>query len=233
MKTIFLLLACCATATGGAPADVALAYEMQHAVLPFPDLQKAEALLKDGFDPATPIGCGTFDSLDAAVTTMNADTAELLLRYRAKPKPATMVQAAFVASHDSALQMVRAFLKTGCPVNSTDGTGTALHKAVWRRNVELVSLLLAQKDIALDGLDIDDRTPLMIAVEKGDRRLVEMLLKAGADPATKNSKGLTAADLSEAAIEEQRRLQSLLQTRAQAGKPGHTFHNGTATAPNP
>lgn len=216
MKTIhllaLLLLSAMPLSAGGSAC--AAAYEMQHAILAGPDLKRIESLLQAGFDPQQPIGCGTYDALDGAVDTANPETAELLLQHGAKPKASTFVNAAFIASHEQASRIVRAFLTSGCPVNSKDGYGsTALHRAVWRQNLELVSLLLAQKDISLDGLDIDDRTPLMIAVEKGDKRFVEALLKAGADPVVKNSKGLTAVDLSQAVITHQLELQTLLKAR--------------------
>jgi len=41
-----------------------------------------------------------------------------LLRYGAKPKESTFVGAAFIAAHDHALRLVRAFLAAGCSVNS-------------------------------------------------------------------------------------------------------------------
>lgn len=190
------------------------AFEMQRAVLPGPNLRRVEDLLKGGFDPRRPVGCGTFDALDAAVQAANPGLAELLLRYGAKPKEATLVNAAFVASHDSALRISRAFLEAGCAVNSKDSTGaTALHRAVWRRNVELVSLLLARKDVATNEIDTDGRTPLMIAVETGDKSLVEMLLKAGANPAVRNSKGLTATDFSREKVRQQQEIENLLHPR--------------------
>lgn len=213
LLSLSLFLATMPLSAGGSAC--AAAHDMQHAILAGPDLKRIESLLQSGFDPQQPIGCGTYDALDGAVDTAHPETAELLLQHGAHPKASTFVNAAFIASHEQALRIVRAFLTDGCSVNSKDGTGaTALHRAVWRQNLELVSLLLSQKDISLDCLDIDDRTPLMIAVEKCDKRFIEMLLKAGADSSAKNSKGMTAADCSQAIIENQREVQSLLTLKA-------------------
>jgi ankyrin repeat protein len=65
-----------------------------------------------------------------------------------------------------------------------DGGGytTALHAAVWRQNAPLVRLLLDQKGISLNDIDVDGYSALAIAHEKGNPEIIDMLLKAGADP---------------------------------------------------
>lgn len=209
MKTLHLLLlsilpAMPLLAEAPSPAD-----EMQRAVLVEKDLKRIESLLQSGFDPKTPIGCGDYDALDGAVNIADPQMVELLLQHGAKPKKSTLANAAFIASHNEATRIVAMLLKAGADVNSEDRS-SALHWAVWRQNSALVSLLLAQKNISLNDLNIDDRTPLMIAVEKGDKPLVEMLLKAGADPAISNSRKMTSADCSQAVIQNQQAIQSLL-----------------------
>ena len=208
MKPLILIWILTAIPLWAATSETAA--EMQSAILKSPDLKKVKLLLDDGFDCSQAIGCGDYDALDAAVATGNAELVELLLRYGAKPKPATVANAAFLPSHDAALILVRMFLTSGADPNSSNGYSTALHQAVFRENIPLVSLLLSQKSITLNALNVDDRTPLILSVEKGNPQLVEMLLKAGADASFKNSKGLSAADFSKRMIADQQNLQALL-----------------------
>ncbi len=70
-----------------------------------------------------------------------------------------------------------------------------------------------KKNIALNDLDIDDRTPLMIAVENNNKPLVEMLLKAGADPTIQNSHKMTSANCSQAIIKNPQEIQSLFRSK--------------------
>jgi len=51
-----------------------------------------------------------------------------------------------------------------------------------RQNVDLVRLLLAQKDISLNDINGDGYSALAIAKEKGNSTIADLLLRAGADP---------------------------------------------------
>jgi ankyrin repeat protein len=161
---------------------------MQRAVLRDRDLGEVEGLLKAGFDPAHPIGCGTSDSLDGALSVDSPDMVSLLLRYGARPKQSTFVRAAFLASSDHALQIVTAFLRAGSDVNSKEyypshraaSYRTALQAAVWRQNVELVRLLLAQKGISLNDASDDGKTAFDVAKDKGNPEIIALLARAGA-----------------------------------------------------
>lgn len=162
---------------------------MQRAVLLDQDILTAERLLKAGFNPQAPIGCGTFDSLDGAVYRANPEMVELLLRYGARPNESTFVQAAFLIPFDSAVRIVTEFLQAGADVNSKMRYSenpakywTALHQAVWHQNSDLVRLLLAQKDVSLNDIDGDGYSALAIANKNGDGTIADLLLRAGADP---------------------------------------------------
>lgn len=168
---------------------------MQTAVLHEQNLSQVESYLKAGFDPQSPIGCGTFDSLDGAVLNHNVDMVALLLRYGARPKESTFVDAAFLDSPEIAVRIVSAFLQAGSDVNSKRRYSgapsqywTALDQAVWRQNVELVRLLVSQKGISLNDINGDGYTPLEIAQQKGNATIVGLLLEAGADPSVKGSR---------------------------------------------
>jgi ankyrin repeat protein len=174
--------------------------DMQQAVLRDQNLSAVEGYLKAGFDPQSPIGCGTFDSLDGAVTNQNPEMVELLLRYGARPKESTFVDAAFLSSPEIAVRIVSAFLQAGADVNSKDHYRptpsmywTALDKAVWRQNVALVRLLLSQKGISLNDVNGDGQTALEIAQEKHNATIVNLLLEAGADPSVTGHRAAASA----------------------------------------
>ena len=81
---------------------------------------------------------------------------------------------------------LRALLKEKAPVNAlaTDGT-TALHWAVRSDDMETTTLLLQ----AGANVRLADRygiTPLRLAAETGNAVMIEVLLKAGADPDRKS-----------------------------------------------
>jgi ankyrin repeat protein len=68
----------------------------------------------------------------------------------------------------------------------------------------------------LDELNIDGYTPLMIAVEKRNTHLFDMLLAAGANPAIRNARGLDAAGVAKGIIAQQERMLAELKRHATA-----------------
>ena len=92
-----------------------------------------------------------------------------------------------------------AFLQAGADVNSKDRYGwnpsqysTALYRAVWRQNVELVRLLVAQKGISLNDVDGECYTALEIAQQKGHPTIIDLLLQAGADPSVTGNRAVAS-----------------------------------------
>jgi ankyrin repeat protein len=193
MMRLLLLLTCLQAATAVAqtaasPPQEEMQRNMQRAILRDRDRSEVEKYLQAGFDLHWPIGCGTFDALDGAVSIGDPEMVTLLLRYGARPKESTFVRAAFRPAADKAVKIIAAFLQAGADVNSKDytpgnriGYWTALHWAVWQQNVELVRLLLSQKGVSLNDVDGDGQTALNIAKDKGDATIVALLLQAGAD----------------------------------------------------
>jgi ankyrin repeat protein len=199
------------------PNDLQMAYAMQQAVLRDQDLNKMEALLKAGFNPSRPIGCGTFDSLDGAVEMENPEMVRLLLKYGARPKESTVVAAAFLNPETASLDILRQFLAVGANVNSLQiysqnahMTWTPLDQAVYREHADVVKLLLAQKGIRVNVVNGDGQTPLIIAVQKGNQEIVKMLLAAGADPFFATPRNETALMVSNSQINNQKSIQYLL-----------------------
>jgi ankyrin repeat protein len=75
-----------------------------------------------------------------------------------------------------------------------------------------VALLLAQPRIKVDVPDVDGYTALMWAAEHGSLDLVDLLVKAGANPNLKNVHGETAAALAEQGIATRQAIISKLQS---------------------
>jgi ankyrin repeat protein len=182
---------------------------MQRAILVDQDLEKIKSLVASGVDPSAPIGCGTYAPLDGAIQQENLEMVALLLSLGAKPRGDQVVTAAFCRSPGVATVIVRKLHEAGASVNGREdyppeaGVFTnAIHRAVWRGNNGLVAYLLRQKEIELNNPDVDNRTPLMIAVEKNNWEIVKMLLDAGADPKAKNRKGDDVAAISRRVIHQ-------------------------------
>jgi hypothetical protein len=118
-RALLLLAGLHACVAAGADPDTRW-QGMQTAVLREQNLSQVESYLKAGFDPQGPIGCGTFDSLDGAVLNHNLDMVALLLRYGARPKESTFVDAAFLDPPEIAVRIVSAFLQAGSDANSKE-----------------------------------------------------------------------------------------------------------------
>jgi hypothetical protein len=174
------------------------AMQMQMAILKDQDIHKVEELLKQGVDINAPIGCGTYAPLDGAVSTRNMKMLKFLLAHGAKPQGRELPQAAFIDNPKTALNFVKVLLSAGVNPNATDNPwmgSTALGNAAYQTNRDLVVLLLAQPHIIVDVTNVDGCTALMSAAGDGSVDIVDLLMKAGANPSLKDSWGQTATDL--------------------------------------
>ncbi|KAF1762040.1 hypothetical protein GCK72_010302 [Caenorhabditis remanei] len=90
------------------------------------------------------------------------------------------------------------------------GGRTALMTAVWSRHVAISVFLLDCCAVDPNRIDRQGATALSIAAQIGDRDLVNLLLKFGAEPKIKDSMGRTAMDV--ALISGNDSIVSLLQT---------------------
>ena len=156
---------------------------------------------------------GTAWPLDVAVQQAQVDMVELLLAKGAKVHGQEMAQAASARIPKHSLAMITALLKAGADVNSRDEYGaTALSRASYRGNQDLVQLLLAQPGIKLDRTNVDGETALMMAAENGHAEIVEMLLKAGADVSITDEGGATAISRAQKTLAKQQTIISRLQS---------------------
>jgi ankyrin repeat protein len=216
------LLVTQAIGTGQSPPDsreLERALQMQEAVLRKPDVAEVQRILKAGFDVNAPIGCGTYSALDGAVQVESMGILTLLLDAGAKPKGSALLSAARCRNQEVSVKMVEALLNRGADPNYKDcylgdlkRFSMPLHAACYQGNFQVVQLLLNRPGIELNAIDVDGRTPLMWAVEKGHDGLIGLLLEKGADPAIKNAEGKTVADLARDQIRKREKILEMIIT---------------------
>ena len=188
------------------------AMQMQMAILKDQDMHKVEELLKQGVDINAPIGCGTYSPLDGAVTTQNLEMLKFLLAHGAKPQGRELADAAFNDGQQTALDFAKVLLAAGVNPNATNRYSNALSSAAYQGNLDLVALLLSQPRIKVDAPDVDGYTALMWAADHGSLDIVNLLVKAGANPGLKNNRGETAVALAEQGIATRQAIISKLQS---------------------
>ncbi|ROT75698.1 ankyrin repeat-containing protein [Penaeus vannamei] len=113
--------------------------------------------------------------------------------------------------------IVRLLLEKGAKVNAKNKDGDRpLHSAVRGGSEAVVKTLLRKDGIKIDAADGAGRTPLHLAAEKGHNRIIQMLLKNGANVNAMRNDGWSA--LHEAAYNGH--WTTLQQLRDQGGKVG-------------
>lgn len=97
-----------------------------------------------------------------------------------------------ISNKPGSFETAKLLISEGANVNSSNKAKlTALHTAAEHGNLEVLHLLLLQKDIALNSEDSERHTPLHLASKAGHWKICQTLLLAGADVATCNVHGQT------------------------------------------
>ena len=87
---------------------------------------------------------------------------------------------------------VKALLKQGADVNAAQGDGmTALHWAARQGDVDLSQMLIYAGANVRAATRLGGFTPLLMASERGYAGVIDVLLKAGADPKIATASGTT------------------------------------------
>jgi uncharacterized protein len=93
-------------------------------------------------------------------------------------------------------RLTKLFLERGADVNAANDIGyTALHFTSQEDHLGVAKLLLAAPGVDVDARDGNGNTPLSGAVFKSSAKMIELLLKAGANPKDKNDHGVSPASL--------------------------------------
>ena len=122
----------------------------------------------------------------------------------------TLLMHAVLASNADA-EMVRFLVDHGVPVNVADGDQkwTALHFAAREKHSVIVDILL-RSGADVNAVELYGNTALARSLDSlpHDRRTIELLVKAGADPDRKNRHGSSPLDV--ARLMKNQELEALL-----------------------
>ena len=117
------------------------------------------------------------------------------------------------AARASDVEMVRALLRRGAPIDSIDAKGRgAVHLAIRKRAIPMLQLLLAAHANAELPNRIGEQRPLHVAARCNSSEAASALLEAGANPLATNAKGQVPAALARAHSPTQTKLYVAMQT---------------------
>ena len=158
-------------------------------------------------------------ALHLAARSDAADVIQALLEAGADLEAETLFNARPVhtAVDSNSLGALRLLIDAGANANARGSRKcTPLHDAALWGEEAILEALVQTPGIKLNLKDSDGQTPLMLAIEYGHQRCVELLLHAGADVQIKDRNGRTAADYAQ---EAGGKLRSLFFAHTQATKP--------------
>jgi ankyrin repeat protein len=159
------------------------------------DLNSMQMLLKAGAD-TTAIDKHGDTALHIAMYESDClSCAEVLMAHKAALNSVndagrTALMTAVEKEDLTSLQML---LQAGADTALKDKRGfTAIHIALFERKCQSVAEILMADRTALNSVDDDGKSALMIAIEKNDMTILERLLQAGADTTLKDKRGRAA-----------------------------------------
>ena len=140
------------------------------------------------------MGCGPSEPAQAANSAVQATVDKSSQGSNAQYAKDALHKAAY----DGNEKRVREILQTKPDPDARDSSGgTALHAAMFQKNIKIVTLLL---DYGLDINAIGPKngyTPLHDAVWANNTEAIRLLLSRGADPTIRNHEGLTPMEKAE------------------------------------
>lgn len=159
----------------------------------FGNRQICEILLKAGADPLA-IDTYLQNVLLHAVFSKNEETVSLFLTYKdlINAKQNSGISPLLGALRYNHTKICEVLLKAGADPFAIDKEGyNALQRAIEKRNVTLVTLLSANKQL-IEVRGTMQNNPLLEAAQFGYHEICEILLKAGADPLATDDDGYNA-----------------------------------------
>ena len=182
----------CLALTAGLALAQGSSYEDSLSSARLGDTRQLSTLLARGIDPDTVDAQGN-SLLILAAREGHTDTVASLLQYRAKLGWRNLagdsaLMLAVLKGHEAVVDLL---LEAGAPVEH-DGWAP-LHYAAFEGRLAILDKLLA-RGAKIDALTPNRATALMLAARNGHIDTVRRLLRAGADTALKNDRGLTAAE---------------------------------------
>lgn len=189
---------------GKTPGDLQQLSILHHAMAHWSiSPETMEIMLKAGAIP-------TDELLFYAISSREDEWVEILLRYGANPNARhslleehepehALLKAAYASDRvesNAIERMVMHLLNSGADAHVRSANGnTALHAAV--SNAESARLIkaLLDKGVDINSTNNKGETPLMVAAGNKNHSLYRLLLKHGANPALRNNRGQTAADI--------------------------------------
>lgn len=154
------------------------------------DTKQVEALLKLGVNPNATLDRWGDNALMHAVLHGNTDMTRLLLDAGADPdKPGRGFTPLGMASLRGLPQIVRLLLKAGADINKkSSDTNTPVIAATLMNRMDVIRELLPYRpDLTI--WNREGRVSLGIAAQQGNKDIVALLLKAGADPNVRDRNG--------------------------------------------
>ena len=165
------------------------------------NIKEAENILKKYNDYVNNRNYEGFTLLSLAVMDNNIEMAELLLKYKADVNETVYLtdSVLILAIDNNNMEMVKLLLSYGADIDYQGFRGrTALFSALEhnrKENIEMVKLLIKNKadvNIAYDGDDENEETPLMYAAMKGYKETVKILIENKADINKRNRNNANA-----------------------------------------